>query len=371
MTKHRGLNLDKFVSAMPWELFQRYFRSLELEEPDLDWVFVNAEAMDEFLNRPENGDARAAVMEDFQRINDICKQSMSMLVREYNKLGLKLSPDPTREEMAMRLFLDNGHAFEFAWTCYLFSHAGAKASIFDVPIEELEFGSKKVRAFLGDMKKWFEKCAKGDVCEVRCFEDEGDILILVAHGKYKHNFALWEGDRIVFKSFRPASEDVLKYDPKKSRVNIRATLPKDRNKYLESFLTNFAKNPQPAAQPSKSEIFSLAPIQNGTFDFAGDGREIRGVDLLKVRLKLEGGSEPVIDVKSEDIMWSFERDLGGLSLSSSALTFARFRFRLQPEGRKPIAITFEIEPPAWTNLAEKRYADIIERFLEEQGVKIG
>ena len=58
------------------------------------------------------------------------------------------------------------------------------------------------------------------------------------------------------------------------------------------------------------------------------------------------------------------------SLASGKLTYARFRFHLRPEGEGPKKVTFEIEPPGRTDLAQKKYADIIERYLEEQKVKL-
>lgn len=40
MPKHRGLTLNKFVTAIPWDLFERYFATLELEEDVSGWVLL-------------------------------------------------------------------------------------------------------------------------------------------------------------------------------------------------------------------------------------------------------------------------------------------------------------------------------------------
>lgn len=369
MPKHRGLTLKKFVRAIPWDLFERYFAALEWEDQPSGWVFLNHEAMEEFLKRPDNAQAGGVILEDFRRINDICEQGMNLLVRAYQRFDLEFDPDSPRQEMAMRLFLNHRDAFEFAWGRYLFYSSSSRLSFHEIPSDRVRIGGGEIATFREEVRRWFTGLAKGDVCNVRHFEDAGDEVILVSHGSYVRTIAYWEGDRIALNSFRPASEDILIYNAEDSLLSIKASLAKDREQYLRTFATCMAGDESLADDATRKQVFSLTPLQNDTFDFGGDP-PITRIELLKVRLKLYSPGDPVIEVKSRDVLHTFARDLAGLSLNSGRLIFARFCFHLHPDGEKLVKVTFEIEPPSRTNLAQKRYADIIENYLVQQGVKL-
>jgi len=355
MPKHRGLTLKKFVHAIPWDLFQRYFAALEWETQPSDWVFLNHEAMEEFLKRPENAQVSGVILEDFRRINDICEQGMNLVVRAYQKFNLESDPDRPRQELAMRLFLDHRDAFEFAWSRYLLYASSSRLSLHRVPSDRVLLAESEVAAFAEESRRWFADLAKGNVCSVR--------------RSYIRTIAYWEGDRIALNSFRPASEDILAYSPETSLLSIKASLEKDRQQYLRAFVKCIARDESLVEEAMRDHVFSLIPLQDGTFDFGGDG-SISRIELLKVRLKLYGPGDPVIEVKSADVLQTFAHNLEGLSLASGELTLARFRFHIRPNDEKPAKVTFEIEPPSRTDLAQKRYADIVQRYLVQQGVKL-
>ena len=59
--------------------------------------------------------------------------------------------------------------------------------------------------------------------------------------------------------------------------------------------------------------------------------------------------------------------LDGIDISKGKLTYARFRFIMNVDG-KTQKVSVKVMPPAKTDLAQKRYTDIISNFLKEQGV---
>ena len=87
-------------------------------------------------------------------------------------------------------------------------------------------------------------------------------------------------------------------------------------------------------------------------------------------MKLEGASEPEIEIRSRDLRWTFDQDVPCFDLDSGELKMARFQFRLHPRNRKPTTVTFEVEPPDRTDLAQKQYAEVIENYLVQQKVKL-
>lgn len=369
MPKHRGLTFRKFVSAVPPEFLDEYFGRLRTETVPGAWERLNGDALAHFLTQPENTEAAGVIREDFQRINDICESGMGILVRACQKYGIDFDADRPREALAMHLFLHHPKAFNFAWSRYLLFATSSRLSVHPLPVDGLPIEAPHIDSFQEGVKRWFAGQAKGEQCVVSCFEDRGETVILVRHGSYIRTVPIWKGDDVSMNSFRPALEDVLVYEPDTSLLRIKATLAKDRQEYLRLFAACIAGDEKLAEAAAQGEVFTLAPLQEGTFAFGGDG-SITRIELVKVRMKLYGVTNPELELRAPDVRDAFEYDLGGLTLNSGVMTLARFRFHLHPDGEKPAKVTFEIEPPSRTDLAQKRYADIIERYLMEQGVKL-
>ena len=91
--------------------------------------------------------------------------------------------------------------------------------------------------------------------------------------------------------------------------------------------------------------------------------------LLEAKLTMKGETAPTVEIKSSNVMKTFEKDIPGLSLSSGSVTHAKLRFEVTVDG-KTKKINIEVNPPNITDLPKKRYADIIGAYLEEQGVKL-
>jgi hypothetical protein len=210
---------------------------------------------------------------------------------------------------------------------------------------------------------------KGERCEVDFAEDGDEKVFLISHGSYLRAVAHWEGQRIEIRSYRPATEDTLIYDSKQGILTIRAALEKDQAKYLDAFAECIAEDPDLVEQATNSRMFTLAPLQQGSFDFNGSDI-VAEVRLVKARWKLGGRGSPVVDVRSDDVLQTLGRELKGLSLSDGELTLARFHFRLEPDGERPSTVAFDIEPPSRTDLTQKRYAEFIEAYLADQGVML-
>lgn len=367
MPTHRSLNFETFVSAISPDLLERYLGHFAWESKPQGWPILNADALQEFLDRPKNAEFRGVALEEFRCINDICARGMNLVVMAYRRFGLELLEDRSAQELSMRLFLDAREAFEYAWSRYLLFGGAPKLSVYTLDAGGLEISADHVKRFAEDLRDWFAGDAKGE-CRVKQFDDAGETVILISRGSYMRTVACWKDDEIAFTTFRPASEDVLIYDHETSQLTMKAGLAKDRERYLSAFATHLAGDPGLAERAAKGHVFSLAPIQDESFDYGGNG-VIASIDLLKVRLKLDGSEEPEIEIKSDDVRRTVDRYLKG-SLASGQLTYAKFRFHLRPPGGRPTRVTFEIEPPSRTDLAQKRYADIIERYLHEQRVKL-
>jgi hypothetical protein len=205
---------------------------------------------------------------------------------------------------------------------------------------------------------------------VRHYIEEGKIYILVSHGSYRRSVPTWEGYEIKTLFYRPAIEDVLIYDKRAGTLSIKAPYVKEKENYIKLFTEVILEDGNQAKRPDRDATYTLEPLRNGTFSFAGN-EEIADITLLELKLELPGKStRPVLRIKSRDVVKTLHDDLNGkISLETAKVVDAKFRFNLRVNGRKR-KITFVVTPPNVTNLHRKKYADVVGAYLRENGVKL-
>jgi len=123
-----------------------------------------------------------------------------------------------------------------------------------------------------------------------------------------------------------------------------------------------------AESEGRDTIYTLEPLQDGSFNWEGN-ENIKKIILTEVRLKLPGGTEPVIKISSGDVRKTFAEDISDIGLDTGELTYAHFHFILEVDGKKQ-KVSFMIAPPAVSDLAQKRHTEIISDYLKDQGVKL-
>jgi hypothetical protein len=77
-----------------------------------------------------------------------------------------------------------------------------------------------------------------------------------------------------------------------------------------------------------------------------------------------------VEITSKSVLGTLAQGLHQSPLRQGKLVAVRFRFQIHPGQGRPVTVSFEVEPPVRTNLTQKRYADIIEEYLKEQGVML-
>ena len=182
MAKHRSLSLKTFVHSIPWDLFQRYFEDLlpgqvQHHSDDLsperslsDWSFLNEEVMEQFLGDSQNAEASGVILEQFRRINDIAVYGANLLVQAYQWAGVTLDSEQPVQELAMRLFLDDPDAFQYAWSRYLLFSTDSLLTSYSMEVDGLETSEEQIGKFQLDLNRWFASQAKGSQCKVHCFQ---------------------------------------------------------------------------------------------------------------------------------------------------------------------------------------------------------
>ena len=368
MPRHRSLTLQKLVSAIDPELMGRYFKEKVPKDVKLPvYIIMDTEAIEQFMADPRNTEAKALVLEDFHKINDICEKAKNHIVRAYRQFEIPWKEGESPQNLAMRLFLNHEEAFDFAYTWYCYYHTSSALSSHRIS-GDFKLTKKKLNAFLEETREWFGQLAKGTECIITHYDEEDSTVILVKHGSYVRTVAYWHEDKIEMTSFRPANEDILLYDKADGVLQIKASLHKDREQYVESFCRCIMDDESLAKSEDRDTTYTLKPLQDGSFSWNGN-EDISAILLTEVKLQLPGSTEPVVNISSGDVRKSLRESLEGIGLGDGELTYARFRFILNIDGKKQ-KISVAVAPPSKTDLAQKRHADIISDYLKEQGVKL-
>ncbi len=368
MPRHRGLTLHKFVSAIDPELLERYFTEKLPKDTKLPQRFtMSPTTFEVFMTDARNTEAKALLLEDFQKINDICEKAKNHVVKAYRQFQITLKERETPENMAMKLFLDYPDAFDYAYTWFCYYHASGKMSHHLIP-GDFKITEKKLESFLAQTKTWFRGLAKGPECVISHYIEEDSTVILIKHGSYVRTVAYWKEDKIEIQSFRPASEDILLYNMEMGILSVKASFPKDREQYIKSFCSCIMGDESLAESEERDTIYTLKPLQDGSFNWEGN-ESIKQIILTEVKLRLPGSTEPVIKISSGNVRITLAESVSGIGLDSGELTYVHFRFILDINGKRP-KVSFMIAPPDVSDLAQKKHSEIISDYLKEQGVKL-
>ncbi len=91
---------------------------------------------------------------------------------------------------------------------------------------------------------------------------------------------------------------------------------------------------------------------------------------MRAKWRLDDPDSPELVIRSQDVLQTLRRRPAGISLGLGRLIAVTLRFQMKPDKGRSEKVSFDIEPPARSNLAQKKYADIIEEYLKNQGVKL-
>jgi len=266
------------------------------------------------------------------------------------------------------MYLDFPSVFEAAWNNYaLFGTSSDLASYKLVPGLVVTEGLVET---LGDsLRAYFSSQAKGEHYQVFWSENAGGAVLRIDHGLHMQTLRFWDDGRPRYQSLRPAKDDVVFYERTAGLLHVRASLDADRDEYLRLFARDIAGDEELAKVASSQPLYTLMPLALGRFSFAGDSDQVTSVDLRHLRLTLDLNPPTVISVTSRDALASLA-SLRPLSLSSGAPLEARFRFNLWPGGSRTTSVTVSVKPPSRTRITQAKYGEIIDRYLEAQGVRI-
>lgn len=364
--KHRDLNLRKFVAQIPPDLMARYLTSLAGDRTPGDWATLNGDALLYWLEEPENDALKGLVDYDFKRVNDIATFGEGPLLEAYRYYRLPLDQNATNEALSLELYLSYPEAWGKVWSRFLMSSLSGKASHYRLPAKAIELSSELCRAFESDVRKGHAARAMGNLAKVHPYDDAGQVLLYVERGQRMRATAHWEGADVSFMAYRPAVEDVLTYSGATGEVKVKATLASDIADYVRLFSRHFLSDDAAGLAAMLQPTFDLEPFQTGTFDYRG-GKHFAQVALVGAKFRPRGQARATVLVSSADVLMTLR--MMNISLLSTELLAVRLSFKLPKKALLP-SVTFEIAPPVKTDLPDNRYADLINEYLAQNGVRL-
>ncbi len=368
MPRHRSLNLKKFIEAIPDPLIEEYFNQKIEDGESLPLKTFDYESVNTFLDTIQNEELRGNILEQFTHINDICERNMNILVKAMHYYNIEIDDEKERQELAMDIFLHHKRAYERAYDYYCLYNSSSKMSSYNMQAEDFALTTERIEEFRARVGEFYSDLAKGSECHIRHYDEEEEAVIVVIHGSYRRSVMVWDNQETRTIFFRPANEDILRFNKAASTLSLKAPYQRDKDNYIKAFAETILEDKTQAERTDRDKTYTLKPLQNGAFSFAGN-EVITSITLVEVKMVMRGFTEPTITIKSPDVITTLEDDLSDISLNSGDLVHAKFKFRIEVEG-KGRDVTFEITPPNATDLTKKRYADIISDYLRENGVKL-
>ena len=187
---------SKFLAAVGLDCLAEYVVSRSLTPP-------SALTEDEIAKWLEqlNDAVRAAVLEDWQSINDVADYAVNVLDLAYRRSTLTPDDAAPCKRVAMVLFLEERASFEIASDLYDWRDATMCMSHYRLPEHPDRSPIPDTDEFQVMVSEHFRESMRSENCIVRAYEDAGVWIMLVAHSDYqqmqptKTNFRTFESPR--------------------------------------------------------------------------------------------------------------------------------------------------------------------------------
>lgn len=367
MPRHRRLNLKKFAKSVEHPVIEKYVFGRVPAELRPYGTIVDGEYVEKLLERlreKNREDLAKEILEEITKINDVGHKTMNVLIQATDLFGIQRSGKERKANLALRLFNDYPEAFQYAYDKYCIYASSSTIREYPVEGHTVTFTDEKVEKFKNLVSQFYGKLEKGYDADIRFYQDDPEFILVVDRGSYYQTQAIWEDGKIKTITYRPANEDTLIYNKDTKVLSIKAPYDKDRKNYRAAFYQAIIGDMKP--EPDPEALYTLKPLQEGTFDYGGD-ETIGGVKLLRVILRFSKRASIVLT--SPDLTKSLKREYSNYSLAAGEIAHAKFKFQVILEDKEQ-EVGIEITPPNVTDLYKKVYSSIIGDYLKKQGVKL-
>lgn len=226
--------------------------------------------------------------------------------------------------------------------------------------------TRDLAAFPAEVRTWLRYLATRGEAVVTSYDEKGSTVILLAREGRPRELARWHTIELRVLSFGPPDKAVLVHDALTNVLSVRARPPTFRDLRLGRRADRVLQAGAAAPGWDPDTIYSLEPLERGTFNWEGNER-IGGIVITRACLRVPGASEAYLTVSSGDVRRTLRDEIPQFALEGGELVQVRFRCTIEVDGEE-VHVSFTVRPPSISDLPQKSHWEMIAEFLKEQGV---
>jgi hypothetical protein len=310
------------------------------------------------------------------------RQNVSVLPLDAEGSSEHPAQDP--KQVALRTFLQHPAVFEAASDMLAYRTMSSCAEFAgDAEAIDADVSGSALTAFQKAAEQIFEANLRGRYCRVRCFEDDGEINLVVTHGApFKTTDTLEDGEERVI-SFRELEHAVLSYTPATGRLKIGGVAKAQREELAEVFAAEMLQQPGFFSAPDAQHLYTLKPVSDVGTMFAFDHEfdpmihKVQIVELQADRVGVDptSGEERsfwslVVRDSRDDALDRLEQLVPGFSFATGEwqLNHITIRVHINAGISRPTKVTVKIKPPGAPTFKRQRFENRIMILLRRNGI---
>jgi len=288
------------------------------------------------------------------------------------------------KHVALKVFLDHPEVFNSAIDMLAYrslssfsEYAGLVEGI------EAEVTKKALQAFQEKAAEIFEANLRGRYCEAQSYDDDGDLNIVITHGApFKTTETVSQGDQREVISFRELEHAVVIYSPASGILKIGRIAKAQREQIAKIFAAEFLGEPDFFSAPDAQNLYTLAPVEDGGFDFSihhdfdpGILRvQITEVQVNRITTDLATGKTMVLhSIVARDgrdnALLRLGENTNGIDLGSPEwqVNHIVIKVHFNVGTKRPAKVTVKLKAPAAPMFKRQRFEGRIMTLLRRNG----
>ena len=376
----------RFFRHAPNRLLKRYFAEHDVLA-DVDFGALTETQVEPiyeaWLKLPE--DARNAMEQDFQDIDDLATESGSKAILD----EARWHGEDLAEQFAT-LTGFNEHAF---WTllerpkywpgALAFHHADTVPFSYwrkrkNVPRKPASVDPASVRQLEQNLSNYFHKMqGRGENCKVDCYR-RCDLDYFFAYPEdYAQASVEWVGKEFKRRPHHPAFEIIFVYSQNEGTLDIYLTGDRKPVPDLQAIFADAILKAEMGPDEKDERVYEMNPVRSRQFQFVyGPDSGIADVAVRKLRLKVYGKNERLVleadpSYNKHAVFDLLDKVARAIPLVQMAVTQVGIKvtFAHKPGARRPGTRSFDINWPNSCSLKHDGRDLIIRKMLADSGIE--
>lgn len=284
--------------------------------------------------------------------------------------------------MALVTWLDHRNIFDRALSAAAFLAHSSKlernADREDVELRHHEAGVQD--AFAEAARQYFASRYNGHYCDVRWFEEEDLLRVLILHGSKPETKNIdQEGAEDTLK-FREIVQSTIEYDPRRGSMTVGSKAAPDSKKLVKLFGEHILGDGDIFEASAKEQLYTLEPLQKQgaafKFHFDPDG-DITHVALREVRVdeaeitktgRLRRSPWFLTLGDSQNALKRLKDVASGLDIADLRIVHAKIDVTIEVDDAE-VVVPVTIRPPRTVSMRDHSHERLIREMLEDNDIR--